>query len=141
MPEVAIIRDNIEVNYEELTLGDLVDLRYNLEQQRKEVAATERTIKQQIADIDHQLFDYHENNPGVSEIRGTRAKVKWSEETHYNTEAGRKEEIRDWLFQNGHQYLMTWHLNRAATEAYVSMHGELPGVTPFVKQKVSCTKV
>ena len=141
MPEVSVIRENISVDYESLDVANLIDLRYQLEQQRKEVAATEREIKKQMEDIDNRLWAYHEANPEVAEAQGQVAKIKWSEEDNYSTEAGRKEEVRDWLFDNGLQHLMTWHLNRAATQECVAMRGELPGVSTYVKRKVSCRKL
>lgn len=127
--------------FADLSIPELIDTRKEIMEARAKLAAEDRVLKADLDAVDDLLIAYHEDNPEVSQVRGTIAKVSWSEETHYNVDAGTKEETRDWLFANGHQYLMTWHLNRASTEEFIRMHGELPNVTPYVKKKVSCTKL
>ena len=141
MPEVAFLPTEAPDELGSMNAQELVDLRYGLEQERAALASAERAKKKELEAVDYLLWEYHEANPEVSEIHGDTAKVKWSEETYYNTEAGRKEEIRDRLFEEGHQHLMTWHLNRAATEEFIALNGPLPGVESYVKQKVSCRKL
>ena len=124
-----------------LEIGELVDARKDLTDSKGALNRDIKNIDESIKEIDELLMQYHEENPEVAQVNGSKAKVKWTEEVHYNTEAGHKEAVRDWLFQNGHPYLMTWHLNRASTQQYVDLHGEIPHVTPYVKNKVSCTKL
>lgn len=129
-------------NYRDWDITALVDRRYELAKAKTELNAMVNSIKEQIDAIETVLWEYHEQNPEVAQINGVHAKIKWSTENQYSTEAGTKEEVRDWLFQNGHQYLMTWHLNRASTEEFVQVHGELPPhVTVYEKRKTSCTKL
>jgi len=125
---------------ERAELQDLIDQRYALEQQRKAAAAEERNVKRMIAQIDDELLQYHENNPEVSQVQGETATVSWSEELVFSIEGDCKDQVRQYLIDNQAEYLMTWHLNNAATREYVALHGELPNVNPFVKKKVSCRK-
>lgn len=125
-----------------LSIQQLIDLRYELSAAKKEIAAQERAVKSEIDAIDAKLIEYHKNNPEVSEVSGATAKVKWSEETHYSPEAGFREDVRDWLFENGHQHLITWHFNRAATDEFVNTLGSMPPhTTAFDKTKISCRKL
>ena len=127
--------------YTNLSLQQLIDARYNLKEEKAIVAARERELKKEMDIVDEMLVAYHYDNPEVAQIRGEEAKVAWSQETHYNTDAGTKEQVRDWLIEQGHQHLMTWHLNRAATDEFVKLYGDIPNVSPYVKDKVSCTKL
>lgn len=129
-------------NYRDWEIKDLIDRRYELAKAKTELNAQVNAVKEQVDLIEALLWEYHEQNPEVAQIEGAQAKIRWSTENQYSTEAGTKEEVRDWLYKNGHEYLMTWHLNRASTEEFMQLHGELPpNVTVFEKRKTSCTKL
>ena len=137
MPEVTPTRRQEGA---ELSIQKLIDKRYAIQQERKEVAAEDRELKKQMNDIDARLFAYNEENPEVAVLHGTGAKVSFSEERVFNIEAGKKDEVKQHLIDNDITYLMTWHLNNASLRDFEAMHDSLPHVEPYVKKKVSCTK-
>lgn len=138
MSELNLVPDS---PYQPASPGELADRRYTLTAEKSALNAQVTAIDKEIAAIDAALHQYHAENPDVSQISGSAAKVRWSEENNYSPVAGMKETLRDWLFENGHAHLMTWHINRASADEYVNMHGPLPHVEVYVKKKVSCTKV
>ena len=124
------------------SIVDLIDERYDLRLEKAKLNAQVKALDERANQIEGILIEYHNANPEVAQIQGNRAKVSWSVQNNYGTEAGTKEEVRDYLFQNNLQYMMTWHLNRASVDEYVSLYGALPpNVTCYEQPKVSCTKL
>jgi len=139
MPQIEAIPTPLPV---ETSIPELIDRLYEIREDLSVLSAQEKRLKEERQRIEEVLWQYHEDNPEVSQIEGSRAKIRWSTEMHFNIEAGKKDDVREWLIQNDHPYLMTWHLNRASTESFMQLHGELPpNVSTFEKRKVSCTKV
>ena len=143
MAEVAY--QAVTADYNDMDLQELVQIRKTITERKSDLAREVKAIEADVRRIDAILLAFHEDNPLVDrlsfDLEGFGAtNIAFTEETVFNTEADMKEQIRDWLFENNLQHLMTWSLNNAATRMHVELHGELPHITPYVKKKVSMTK-
>jgi len=123
-----------------IPLNELIDLRYEKDQQRKVLAAQEKSIKDEIIDIDAALVSYHLDNPEVDRLAGTLAKVTFTQERVFTVTKENKAQLMEWMIENDLTFMTVWHLNNAAAREYETVHGEIPHAQPYVKNKVSMRK-
>ena len=137
MPEAVATNHN---EFEGLTLGELVDLRYRTDEERKALDRQSGDLKKQVERIDQVLLSYSEDNPQVAQLNGDQAKIVFTENERYDIDGGERWSVARWLFEHNLEHLMVYHMNKAATREVVSLHGGIPHVTHRVEKKVKSAR-
>ena len=126
--------------FKNLPMQQLIDLRASYDDARKINAVKDKEWKALVAEIDHVLLDYHEENPEVLQLAGSQHKIGFSEETTFSPLSGERENFLQWCFNNDALHLLTWHVNNAAARSQVLLQPELPHTSSFVKKKITMRK-
>lgn len=137
MPEAAVIQD---MDFDRMSIAEIIDERYRLDQQRKALSRTDKVLREQVADIDAYLLGYHEANPDVDRLAGNHARITFTSQRVFSPED--RERFWEWVMnqESDHGFLLTWSINNAAAREYEALHGEIPHTVPFERNKVSMRK-
>ena len=115
---------DIEQYIKEPTLAELIDQRYDIEQQKKELNREIKDLNEHASELDDQIFSLL-SKTGLNKASGKRGTVTQKEQKYVSADTTRWDEIFEWVHTNKYFPLLRKQLNLGAAEELADM-GELP---------------